>query len=400
MSEVKDPHGRPPLVEDASFLDSLNELDRGMDVGRQPEEAPADPPRSSPTRPPPPAPIFAPPPASKEPAIRHRSLADLFPPSTLESERPPGPLLGTSVGPQLPDGVVPRRLADAELFPRAGPLTYETFYGLREKPFGLSTDPKFFFHSNAHERVAVELLTAIRQHDGFCLLTGELGVGKTTLCRAVAGELDRRTVSSIILEPVGDAGELLKIVLVDFGVMSRDDLRAPRAPHELLGRLASFFESLAPRQGSALVVLDEAHRQPPDVIAQLRALATDGAGAGLLQVVLVGPPSLAAALKVPALRAIDSATTVRSELGPLAADEIGGYVLHRLAVAGTSPRVDFDAAALQRIYDLSRGVPGVVNLLCDRARSSRDMTPKSTSRMLRSSSAVSTGSRTIDVMTR
>jgi general secretion pathway protein A len=333
MSAVNDPHRKRPPVEDPNFRAGLDDLNR-----------------------------------NGPPTIRHRPLMDLFPPSALESERPPGPILGTAVGPQLPDVVTPHRRAAAELVPRPGPLAYETFYDLREKPFGLSTDPRFYFHSNAHDRVALELLTAIRQPDGFCLVTGELGVGKTTLCRAIVGELDRRIVSSVVLEPVADAGALLNILLLDFGVMSRHDPRETHAPgDELLDRLASFFRSLAPLRASAVVVLDEAHRQPPDVIAQLSALATDGAGQGLLQVVLVGPPSFALALKTPALRVIDSAMTVRSELGPLADDEIGGYVRHRLAVAGAQPRVDFDEAALRRIYDLSRGVPGVVNLLCDRA---------------------------------
>src|SRR5713101_6386403 len=115
MSAVKDPHGRPPLVEDPSFLDRLKDLDHGLDVrGPDADAAPAvpQPPRAARPRPATPEPIVAPPPTSNEPAIRHRPLIDLFPPNTLENERPPGPILGTAVGPQLPDGVVPRRLAD------------------------------------------------------------------------------------------------------------------------------------------------------------------------------------------------------------------------------------------------------------------------------------------------
>jgi len=389
---VDDPQRkRPPLVEDPGFLDSLTELDRGLEIApAAPQEsarptAPAavrtprpvrTPPPAEPTPSPPAAPApervaeplaLTPTPSSDPPP--RRPLADLFPPSLLEHERPPGPLLGTAVGPQLPAGAAERVRQRAEP-PRAhGPLTYETFYGLREAPFNQSTDPRFFFHSAAHERVASDLLDAIRERGGISLLTGEQGAGKTTLCRAIVGELDRRTAPSIVLEPVADFTALLKIVLVDFGVISRDDLaRAPRITRqELAGALDAFFASLAPLRAKALIVLDEAHRQPAEVVTELASLVSGGTGSGVLRVVLVALTPYAAAIKKTAMRRVDAAITLRCALGPLAADEIRGYVMHRLAVAGTSPRVDFDEEALRRLYDLSRGVPGIVNVLCDRA---------------------------------
>jgi general secretion pathway protein A len=383
---VDDPHRkRPPLVEDPRFLDSLNDLDRGLD-DVAPDGAPSEPPLQPPAtgvRTPRAVRIPAPPPVASatdplgEPFVftpkpptdppPRRPLLDLFPASLLESERPPGPLIGTAIGPQLPGGAAERVRLRAEPPPRQGQLTYETFYGLREAPFDQSTDPRFFFHGVAHERVASDLLDGIRERDGVSLLTGEQGAGKTTLCRAIVGELDRRTVPSIVLEPVADVTALLKIVLVDFGVMSRDELA--RAPHitraELAGALDAFFASLAPLHANALIVLDEVHRQPAEVVSDLCAIARDGAGSGVLRVLLVGVPRYADEIKK--ARRVDAAISLRCELGPLAADEIRGYVMHRLAVAGTSPRVDFDEEALRRLYDLSRGVPGIVNILCDRA---------------------------------
>jgi general secretion pathway protein A len=349
---------KPPIFEDPDFLAKLEELERGFELRRSAESATH------------PAPLGPTPPPRAEAAAR-RPLIDLLPPSALESERPPGPTPGTAVGPELSAAAAPRRQVEQSPLRRVVPLTYETFYGLREPPFDLSPDPRFFFRGNAYERASLELLTAIRRHDGLCLLAGEPGVGKTTLCRAVAGQLDRHIVWSLVGQPVADVDELLAIVLDDFGVTSPADRSraAPTPRAEQREMLASFFGSLTAVSGGAVIILDEAQRQPRDVLDELNALATIGAGSGRLQAVLVAPPEFQASLAARRRRAVDAAIAP-IELGPLEAGEVGAYVLHRLAVAGTSPRVAFDEQALQRIFNLSRGVPGVVNLLCDRALAS------------------------------
>jgi general secretion pathway protein A len=294
-------------------------------------------------------------------------LLDLFPPSPAGRDLPPGPMSGAAARPAIVRAAAARRAP-----PPVGheAVTYETFYGLNEKPFSVSTDPKFLYHSASHDQAAKELLNAIHRKDGIVLVTGEFGVGKTMLCRVVMEELDRRTLTSLLLEPIDSVEDLFKTVLVDFGVASKADLaRAPVPRAELTATLRSFVASLGALQANAVIILDEAQNLPVDVLQEIPGLAGAGGESRLLQVVLAGQPVLTNLLKRPELRLLDEDVAVRSKLGALARDDIVGYVMHRLTVAGHTSRVDFDESALSRIYDLSGGVPRVVNLLCDRALS-------------------------------
>jgi type II secretory pathway predicted ATPase ExeA len=356
-------------VEDAGFAVGLNDLDRGLDpvddtpVRPVPHVRSARPETAEPVRPSAPPPPFAAPPGSLRPA--RRALLDLFPTTLLEAARPPGPIIGTAPGPQLPHVQSVRDRPPR----RIDPLIDETFDELT--PFSLSTDPKFLYRSASNHVVTTELLGAIRRRDGIGILTGEPGIGKTTLCRAVIQDLDRRTLTSLSLKPFLSVDDLLKTVLVDLGVIARDDLaRAPQVSREALTTaLGSFLESLVPLQASALVFIDDAHDLPVGVLQDIGVVTAAGQDSRLLQVVLVGRPGLTALLKRPELQRLDERVAVRCELGPLAADEITAYVRHRLASAGVTPRVEFDEDVSARIYELSHGVPGVVNLLCDRALS-------------------------------
>jgi general secretion pathway protein A len=267
-------------------------------------------------------------------------------------------------------------VAVAAIAPHDAPPSYLAHYGLCDAPFALSTDPKFFYHSTPHDRVAQRLLTAIRNREGLFVLTGDIGTGKTTLCRAVIEQLDRRTLTSFVSDPFVSAEELLKTILADFGVMSREELaRGPFATrHDLSTALQSFIESLAPLQASAVVIIDEAQNLPSDVLEQVRILSDTGSESGLLQMVLVGQPGLIALLRRREHRSIDQRVSVRCELEALPDDEIGEYVGHRLAVASTATSVPARAAhpqftgdAIDLIAHLSLGLPRVVNLLCDRA---------------------------------
>ncbi len=305
-------------------------------------------------------------PSASEPRAR-RPLLDLFPSSALEPDRSQPPALGTSVGPQLPPPR-PRPAPEPEAPSQPDAPTYETFYGLREEPFSLSTDPRFQYQSASHERAGQEILAAIRKRGGPTVVTGLPGMGKTLLCRSVVQEIDRRTVTSLVLEPLRSIDDLLTTMLVDFGVIARADLAdAPRAAREVLtSTLNSFLDSLLPLQASAVVFIDQAQHIPVAVLGDLVALLSVPA-ARELQVVLVGQPALTTRLAHDDLSGLNASVSRRTELGPLAAQEISGYVMHRLSVAGADTRIEFDEAAIARLFELSGGTPRVVNLLCDRA---------------------------------
>jgi general secretion pathway protein A len=194
-------------------------------------------------------------------------------------------------------------------------------------------------------------------------------MGKTILSRSLVGQIDRRTVTSLVLEPFQSLDELLKTMLVDFGVVSREDIdgAAHLTRDVLMSTLGSFLDSLTRLQAGALVLIDEAQNVPVPMLADVAAMLSGGPAGRMLQLVLVGQPELKSVLKHGDLRPLNASVARRSELGPLHADEISGYVRHRLAIAGGDSRIGFDAAAIARLFAVSEGSPRVVNLLCDRA---------------------------------
>jgi type II secretory pathway predicted ATPase ExeA/cell division septation protein DedD len=251
-------------------------------------------------------------------------------------------------------------------------LTYESFYGLREKPFSLSADPRFLFKSPAHAPAFDSLLAGIRRREGLIVLTGEIGTGKTTLCRAVLQHLDRRTFSAFVPDPFVSREDLLKTLLVDFGVISIGDLTRGRfngaSRSELSYPLYEFLDSLVPLQAFAVLVIDETQNLSLPLLEEIRILSELERREKLLQVVLVGQPELRANLTLPEMRQVDQRVSVRCELTALDVEGVAGYITHRLMVAGPGERlVEFSRAAIEAVYEGSGGVPRVINRLCDRA---------------------------------
>jgi type II secretory pathway predicted ATPase ExeA len=253
--------------------------------------------------------------------------------------------------------------------PRATGLTYEPFYGFREKPFSLTSDSRFFYHSRSHAPAFADLVAGIRRRESLNVLSGDIGTGKTTLCRAVLQNLDRKTFSAFVPDPFASREDLLKVLLVDFGVASVDDLISGRlkgaSRTELSYLLYEFLGTLAPLQAFAVVIIDEAQNLSNELLEEVRILADAD---GQLQVVLVGQLELRDKLKRPEMRQVDQRVSVHCTLEPLGCEGVAGYIDHRLYAAGGSrDRIKFSDDAVEAIYRVSGGVPRIINRLCDRA---------------------------------
>src|SRR5687768_7389322 len=218
------------------------------------------------------------------------------------------------------------------------PAAYETYYGLAEPPFSLSPTPRFAFRSASYAIALDEVRRALDRREGFIVITGEVGTGKSMLCRAAMQETSQNTFVSLILDPCVTAEELLAQVLSDFGVLDRD-ARSPRriapAPlHQLIVVLQRFLVSLAPLGGRAVIIIDEAQHLHPVLLEQLRLWTNfDADGPPLLQIVLSGQPELDELLARPEMRQVRQRVARRCVLTGLVHDEVAEYIDHRMAVA-------------------------------------------------------------------
>ena len=222
---------------------------------------------------------------------------------------------------------------------------YEEYYGFTEKPFSLTPDPKFLYKSESHANAFDLLQYAVRRREGFVVVTGDIGTGKTTLCRALLEEIDRNTFTALVLNPFLSEEDLLKLILQDFGVVSREDVKRGRlanvSKQELIEAIYDFLLSLLPLRASAVLIIDEAQNLPMPVLEQIRILSNlETDKEKLLQIILVGQLNLNSLLKAPQMRQLDQRVSIRYQLRPLNRDEVAAYVSHRLTVAGGSAAGD------------------------------------------------------------
>jgi len=249
---------------------------------------------------------------------------------------------------------------------------YETYYGFTEKPFSLTPDPKYLYRSQSHGNAFDLLQYAIRRREGFVVVTGDIGTGKTTLCRALLEQIDRTTFTALVLNPFLTEEDLLKRILQDFGVISRDEIKADRlagvTKQELIEALNEFLLSLIPLKACAVLIIDEAQNLPLPVLEQIRILSNlETDKEKLLQIILVGQLNLRTLLRSPEMRQLDQRVSIRYELTPLDSEAVAAYVAHRLTIAGGGGAVGFTAKALQQVHRRSGGIPRLINLICDRA---------------------------------
>jgi len=241
---------------------------------------------------------------------------------------------------------------------------YEEFYGLKEKPFNLTPDPRFFFLSENHRGAFEHLLYGIKEREGFILITGEVGAGKTTLCRALLNKLESQsTDSALILNPMFSGQELLQCILSDFGIPSNGTTKK-----ELLDELNQFLLNQQALNRNSILIIDEAQNLPLPVLEEIRILSNlETEKEKLLQIILMGQVELKETLSLPRLRQLNQRISIRYHLKPLAQEEMPRYIQHRLTVAGSSGDIHFAAGALREIYNYSQGIPRLINLACDRA---------------------------------
>jgi len=249
---------------------------------------------------------------------------------------------------------------------------YEEYFGFSEKPFSLTPDPKYLYKSASHASAFELLQYAIRRREGFVVITGDIGTGKTTLCRAILEQIDRKTFTALVLNPFLAEEDLLRVILQEFGVVSREEIKRGRllgvSTAELIETLNEFLLSLQRLGAQAVLIIDEAQNLPLRVLEQIRILSNlETEKEKLLQIVLVGQSNLKDLLRRSELRQLDQRVSIRYDLKPLSAEETAQYVQHRLSVAGGGAAVTFMPKSLARLHRYAAGIPRLLNLLCDRA---------------------------------
>jgi general secretion pathway protein A len=245
----------------------------------------------------------------------------------------------------------------------------EAFYGFAERPFSLTPDPKYYFRSRSHSRAFDALSAGISRREGLLLLNGDLGVGKTTLCRTLIALLEGTTRAALVADSLLSPEDLLRLLLQDLGAITKEEvlhgrlIGAGRAELEQL--LDEFLIRLRDGKDGAVLIIDEAQSLPAVTVEQVVQIAAlDSNREQVLQIVLAGQPSVHGGANVP--RALDERLVTRAKLLPLERDECERYVHHRLTIAGGAG-ITFSPRAMDVIYGLSGGVPRLVNLLAERA---------------------------------
>jgi len=240
---------------------------------------------------------------------------------------------------------------------------YTAFYGLREKPFALTPNPRFLYLADAHREALAHLLYGLEQGEGFIVISGEVGTGKTTLCRSLLERLGGETEVAILFNPSRNPAELLQSINEEFGLPVEG-----RSRRQLLGALNRFLLDKHGEGHRVVLIIDEAQNLSPGTLEQVRLLSNlETASSKLIQIILLGQPELDEKLDSDALRQLRQRVTVRWRLEPLPLPDSIGYVRHRLQVAAGAERDIFSSAALREIHRHTGGVPRLLNVLCDRA---------------------------------
>jgi general secretion pathway protein A len=240
---------------------------------------------------------------------------------------------------------------------------YNEFYGFTEAPFNITPDPRFLFFSDKHREAYNHILFGIRERKGFIQITGEVGAGKTTVCRAILGQLGPTYKTALVLNPCLTSTQLARAVLIELGLKPK---KLDRVAY--LEILNQFLLNQTAEGNDVVLFIDEAQDLGAELLEQVRLLSNlETDQRKLLQIVLIGQPELREKLNDRGLRQLRQRITVRYHLTPLSREETERYIAHRLRVAGAAGRPAFSPWAVRTIHRYSAGVPRLINAICDKA---------------------------------
>ena len=245
---------------------------------------------------------------------------------------------------------------------------YAKFFGLRHEPFSIAPDPRYLFMSERHREALAHLLYGLQAGGGFVLLTGEIGAGKTTVCRCFLEQVPRRCNVAYIFNPKLTVTELLETVCEEFRIPHEDIQTKVQTVKDYIDLINEFLLRTHAVGQSNVLIIDEAQNLAPDVLEQLRLLTNlETNERKLLQIILIGQPELRGMLAQPNLEQLAQRVIARYHLEALSEPETLVYIGHRLGVAGLKGGMPFDRPAAKLVHQLSSGIPRRINLLCDRA---------------------------------
>jgi len=241
-------------------------------------------------------------------------------------------------------------------------LTYEDFYGLKENPFGVTPDPRFFFSSRSHRDALAYLRYTLGEHKGFAAVTGEVGVGKTMVVKTFVESLTGGVDLAVVLNPKLSFKQFLSTVVKELGYPVKSKSKA-----ELLMDLGQFLDEARRRDRSVILIIDEAQNVPVASLEEIRMLSNlESHDRKLLQIALVGQPELEVLLQLRSLRQLRQRIPGVCTISPLSRSDVEEYVMTRMAKAGSDGSVQFSSDAFDQIYGYSGGTPRLINFVCDR----------------------------------
>ena len=240
---------------------------------------------------------------------------------------------------------------------------YTKFYGLKEKPFEITPDPKFLYLSENHKEALALLTYAVRERRGFTVVTGEVGTGKTILVQSLLSKLDGDTRTAYLFNPIMGSTDFLHYICQDLGLRSQK-----RSKGQYLSQLHNFLMACYSRNENVVLIVDEAHKLDPKLLEEIRLLTNlETSKSKLLQVILIGQPELNEVLENREFRQLKQRVSLRYHVQPLNKIDTGKYIKRRLRIAGAFDHNIFTPKALKEIFDYSQGIPRLINIVCDNA---------------------------------